>query len=113
MPKTLEIVEVSTSDEDGYESMILSLRSDGTEVGEASVLTSSTGAYVERIDIDESKRNRGLGTEFLRLLSERLGGIYLAPDNADAQRLYARIGQDYHGADAEYVDQGYGVYKII
>ena len=109
---TKELVEESVLEEDGYTSKVFGLSIDGVSVGEASVLTSSTGAYVERIDIDESKRNRGLGTDFLRLLSEHLGGIYLAPDNADAQRLYARIGQDYHGADAEYVDQGFGVYAI-
>lgn len=40
------------------------------------------------------------------------GDIVVAPDNEDAKRLYERIGCEYNGNDADYIDQGYGVYRI-
>lgn len=47
--------------------------------------------------------------------------LYAAPDNADAARLYARIGEKVVGEDIAaaapleclyYLDQGYGVYSV-
>lgn len=107
----LEVKETRRVSEDSYDAISYSIQLDGIEIGTASVQASGT-AYVERIDIDEEQRGQGYGTEALMQLSRMHGGIYLAPDNADAQRLYERIGTEYYGDDAEYIDQGYGVYEI-
>ena len=86
---------------------------DGKQVAAASVLLGDEGAYCERIDVDEDKRGQGIGTAFLRFLSEAHGDIYVAPDNEDAQRLYDRLGYDVTDKDDWcYVDQGFGVYRI-
>lgn len=72
--------------------------------------------YIERIDIDEAHRNQGIGTKVLTdVLREELGyyTVVAAPDNADAQRLYERLGvAGYNAYDLDYMDQGYGVYCI-
>lgn len=72
--------------------------------------------YVERIDIDEDFRCRGIGTQVLtEALYDELGyrTVVVAPDNADAQRLYERLGvAGYNAYDLDYMDQGYGVYGI-
>lgn len=106
-----ELILVGTYDEDSYKNEMYEYVVDGKTVGSASVMAGET-AYVERIDIEEEYRNHGYGTAFLRELSDTYGFVYLAPDNADAQRLYERIGREYTGEDADYVDQGFGVYEI-
>lgn len=86
----------------------------GVEVGSASVIVYDDGdAYVERIDVDDGYRNRGYGTAMLKQLAAMYGDVYVAPDNDDARRLYARLGDDVTGKGSwGYVDQGYGVYAI-
>lgn len=108
----LEIIEVSVTDEDeNTEYKAWDIVVDGKEVGCAEGYTQGD-AYIERIDIYEEFRNNGYGTAALRELSDMLGGIMLAPDNEDAKRLYERIGVESHKENADYVDQGYGVYDI-
>ena len=74
--------------------------------------------YIERIDVYEQYRNRGIGTEVLTssLYDSGYRTVIVAPDNEDAKRLYERIGQEYTyngaGVDFGYNDQGYGVYSI-
>ena len=74
--------------------------------------------YIERIDVDEQYRNRGIGTEVLTstLYEEGYRTVVVAPDNDDAKRLYERIGTEFIytgvGVDFSYNDQGYGVYVI-
>lgn len=106
-----EIIITDRYEGEGYENVCIDILHDGKVVGSANAMVSDT-AYLERIDIDEEYRNRGIGTEALRLIADELDSIYLAPDNEDAARLYARIGWEYTGEDAEYIDQGYGVYEI-
>lgn len=98
---------------------------DGEVVGSVEVIDhlededDNDTCYIERIDIDEQYRNRGIGTQVLTsVLYEECGyrTVVVAPDNEDAQRLYERIGDEYtycgSGADLSYNDQGYGVYVI-
>ena len=106
-----KLIKVLTSDEESYTNELFELHLGGKVIGWASVLVSST-AYVERIDIDEDYRNRGLGTQMLKDLSSMYGSVAVAPDSEDAQRLYQRIGSEYTGDDYEYIDQGFGVYEI-
>lgn len=60
----------------------------------------------------EEYRNRGIGTAALQALSDEFCGIVVAPDNADALRLYQRIGNEGTHDDAGNIDQGFGVYII-
>ena len=92
---------------------------DGVKVGAVAITTdydveNTNGAYIERIDIDDEYQNCGIGTATLKEISYTYGGAYAAPDNADAQRLYARLGDDISETDSiyAYCDQGFGVYSI-
>lgn len=98
--------------EDSYTNQIFEIIENGAVVGGCSVMVDENSAYCERIDIDEEYRNHGYGTAALRELSEMYGSVIVAPDNEDAQRLYDRLGCEYTGDDADYIDQGYGVYEI-
>lgn len=101
--------ETSRTQEDSYEAISYDIIEDGTTVGYASIMVDERSAYCERIDIDEAYRNRGLGTAALYDLSVMFHGIIVAPDNADAQRLYERIGSE---TSDDMYDQGFGVYVI-
>ena len=72
--------------------------------------------YLENIDIKEEHRNKGIGTEAMKIFAELNSdrGIYFAPDNEDAKRLYDRIAEEMSVSEYnEYggnMDQGYGIY---
>lgn len=87
---------------------------DGEKVGSVTVQTWSDGsALIERLDVDEGKRGNGIGTATINALVEELGSCYIVPDNADAARLYDRLGREVSAAsDWSYLDQGYGVFEI-
>lgn len=68
----------------GYVELFVTFDEDGDE----------KSAYVKSIGIDEAHRNRGYGTEVLKSLAQEHGGIYICPDNADAERLYKRLGEE-------------------
>lgn len=77
--------------------------------------------YLERIDVDEGFRGQGIGSAAIREILGDFDGLYCAPDNADAARLYARLGEKIVGEDVDgaapleclyYLDQGYGVYEV-
>lgn len=109
----LKVIESSRYSEDTYEAISYEITLDGTVIGWATVYDGEDGtSYVERIDIEEAHRNHGYGTEALNALSDIFGEIIIAPDNEDAQRLYDRLGREYTGEIADYLDQGYGVYRI-
>lgn len=101
--------ETSRIIEDSYEAINFDIIENGITIGYATVMVDSKSAYCERIDIDEPYRNHGYGTSALEDLSKMYGSIIVAPDNADAQRLYERIGYEF--SDDIY-DQGFGVYEI-
>lgn len=88
----------------------------GTKIGTLNVITyedtNSDYNHCERIDIDDQHRGQGYGTATFEALRELFGSVVVAPDNADAQRLYSRLGCEWDGDDADYIDQGYGVYEI-
>lgn len=86
----------------------------GERVGSVTVQTWADGsALIERIDVDEEKRGQGIGTATINAMVEEFGSCYIVPDNADAARLYARLGREVSAAgDWTYLDQGYGVFKV-
>lgn len=104
-------VENST-EEDGYTYDNIAIMLDGKEVGTIGMVASENEPYLERIDIDEEYRNKGIGTDALRLVAEKYGEFLIAPDNEDAKRLYERYGDESSSDNAAYIDQGYGVYSI-
>ena len=100
-------------DEDDFYYERASVVMDGIEIAYASIVVGgSEPAYVERIDVDEAYRGKGVGTWTLRELAKHYDDIIIAADNADANRLYQRLGHEYTGESAGYVDQGYGVHLI-
>lgn len=110
-----ELKLMNTTEEDSYNAYEFAILVDGVKVGAADVMAEDEDdehAYVERIDIYDEYRNHGYGTEALNELSDKWYGIEIAPDNPDAQRLYARLGEESSWEDACYIDQGYGVYRI-
>ena len=119
---TLDVTD--TYDDQIYADILV----DGTVVGDLTVITDfydeytdvSDCCYVERIDILPEYQNNGIGTEVLThtlfdTFDYKCRTVIVAPDNADAQRLYSRIGNEVSGDMSRVFgdfDQGYGVYEI-
>lgn len=84
-----------------------------TKVGATSVVSWADGtALIERLDIDEAHRNNGFGTQAIELISSGFDECYIVPDNADAARLYARLGSETYEEPWLHLDQGFGVFKV-
>ena len=107
---TLEVKKSTAEDDYTYDNIAIML--DGKEVGTIGMMADENEPYLERIDIDEAYRNKGIGTDALRLVAEKYGDFLIAPDNEDAKRLYERYGDESNSDTAAYIDQGYGVYEI-
>lgn len=78
-------------------------------------------AYLERLDVEDGFRGQGLGTAAIREIAAQYDTLYIAADNADAARLYARLGEEADWAKAnrlglgewlDAADQGFGVVEI-
>lgn len=113
-PEAVEMAVSATYTVDDGTEYMYTARVGGVDVGGASVIVYDDGdAYIERIDVDTTYRNRGYGSAMLKQLAAMYGAVYLAPDNDDSRRLYARLGDDVTSKGSwSYVDQGYGVYSI-
>lgn len=113
-PEAVEMAVSATYTVDDGTEYMYTARVGGVDVGGASVIVYDNGdAYIERIDVDTTYRNCGYGTAMLKQLAAMYGDVYLAPDNDDARRLYARLGDDVTSKGSwGYVDQGFGVYAI-
>ena len=113
-PEAVEMAVSATYTVDDGTEYMYTARVGGVDVGGASVIVYDDGdAYVERVDIAVGYRNRGYGSAMLKRLAAMYNGVYLAPDNDDARRLYARLGDDVTSkGSCGYVDQGFGVYAI-
>lgn len=107
---TLNVKKSTDMDTYTYDNIAIML--DGKEVGTIGMVADENEPYLERIDIDEKYRNKGIGTDALRLVAEKYGEFLIAPDNEDAKRLYERYGDESNSDNAAYIDQGYGVYSI-
>ena len=73
----------------GYAELFVSYDEDGDE----------KSAYINSIEIYETYRNKVFGTAALKELATKHNGIYICPDNEDAERLYARIGEETDAPD--------------
>lgn len=100
-------------DEEEYETIGYDIMMDGEKAGVIGMMVEEdTTPYCELIEVNEDKRNCGIGTQALQMLAEIFGEFDLAPDNEDARRLYERLGEEVEGGDNDYADQGYGIYRI-
>lgn len=90
------------------------IEKDGINVGSVSVKTWADGsALIERIDIDENFRNEGIGSTVIKTIAEAHDACYIVADNANAARLYDRLGCLVNEAsDWNYLNDGFGVYRI-
>lgn len=112
--KTIPSIILVNQTTDEYEGTFYAynLVSCGQVIGSATVKEDDDKAYLTSIDIDDGFRNNGYGTIVTRTLSEMFDGLYVAPDNEDANRLFWRIGWGIPWEKAAHLDQGYGVYYI-
>ena len=123
LERTMSCFFSDTSQEEDYH--FYDIIVDGHTVGTIDLLDHFNDindvCYVERIDIDEDNRGKGIGTEVLtKALWDICGyrSVVVAPDNERAKSLYERIGKEYEyqpwncETDFGYNDQGYGVYVI-
>lgn len=84
----------------------ISIMMDGVKIGYAELFIAfdedgdEDAAYIKSIEIKKDFRNRGYGTATLKQLAEEHNGIYICPDNKDAERLYARLGEETNAPEA-------------
>lgn len=89
------------------------IEAQGKKVGECTVKFWDDGsALIERIDIEESDRGKGFGTDAIKMISDDHGKTFIVPDNARAAALYNRIGGRIDDDLWCSLDQGFGVYRV-
>lgn len=102
------MITLITKISEDFESMKMfdiSITLDGAKIGYAELFVAydedgdETAAYVKSIEIESAHRNHGYGTEVLKMLADAHDGIYICPDNEDAERLYARLGEETSAPD--------------
>jgi len=106
----IEIKATGTTQEETYTAIACDITLNGTKIGSISLMVDDSGTYIERIDINETHRSNGYGTQAIKMIAGQYDTVYAAPDNEGSQRLLARIGSTYTAAP--YADQGYGVYSV-
>ena len=90
-----------------------SISYDKKKIGNVDIKSWDDGsALIDRIDIDEEFRNKGIGSYIISYFSDLYSSCYIVPDNTYAQRLYARLGSETTEYPWYGLDQGYGVYKL-
>ena len=109
---TTEITDDSYDEyEGGYQRRDIKLN--GETVGTVAIRIYDDYSEIDRIDIDEKYRNKGIGTTVLGDIAGEFDTTYIVPDNENAKRLYERIGEEVTSGEVyENLDQGYGVYRL-
>lgn len=89
------------------------IEAQGKKIGECTVKTWDDGsALIERIDVEESERGKGFGTDAIKMISDDYSKTFIVPDNARAAALYERIGSQTDDEVWCSLDQGFGVYRV-
>ena len=97
-------------------SVFLDILADNKLVGEAMLTRyynedgSRKYTHLDYIDVDEDPSGKGYVSAAIKVMRENYGHIVAAPDNADSQWLYERIGKLV--IDAGCLDVGFGVYEF-
>ena len=81
------------------------------EVGYINFEQSEAGMYCYKFFIYPAYRNQGIGSLVLRNFMCQYRNFFIAPHNADAARLYSRLGSISSELPKRY-DEGFGVYKL-
>ena len=109
---SVNLIEVRNEEDESFTAIGLDIVADGKCVGFASLMVGENSTYIERIDIDTEEQGNGYGTQAIKAISRMYETVFAAPDNSDSQRLFERLGREYTGDEADYIDQGYGVYEV-
>lgn len=72
-------------------------------------------AYIQRLDVEEGHRGKGLGTAIVQTLKERFGTVITAPKDEHSRGFCERVGEkdflgELNGKAIFPLDLGYGVY---
>lgn len=81
--KWFDVKIMNDNEQIGYAELFVSYDEDGEK-----------SAYINSIEIYEQFRNCGHGTAAIRAIATEHDGVYICPDNEDAERLYKRIGEE-------------------
>lgn len=112
---TITLVEKLFDEENGWETVEHKIMVDGEQVGTAYTISheDEDETYLEDITIDEAHRNKGIGTQVIRMLAKKYSYIYFAPTGEDNKRLYERIAEEEPSfKDHDAIDQGFGIYYL-
>ena len=109
---TTTLLETCRVEEDSYTSIVYDVMSDSDTVGHMTLMVDGDSTYIERLDIEPEYQNNGFGTAAIKTVARTYDVVFAAPDNDGSQRLLERIGCEYTGEEADYIDQGYGVYRV-
>ena len=74
-------------------------------------------AYIQRIDVEEPHRGKGLGTAIVQTLKDKYRTLIAAPEGERPRGFFKRIGEEdgrgeLMGQAIWPLDQGYGIYII-
>jgi len=111
----INLVERLFDEESGWETYEHTILDGDTEVGKAYTMSheDEDEVYLEDITIDEAHRNKGIGTQVIRMLAKKYSYIYFAPTGEDNKRLYERIAEEEPSfKDHDAIDQGFGIYYL-
>ena len=68
--------------------------------------------FVLSFEVFEEFRNKGYGTQILKMLAQKYGKIYLCPTDENNERLYARIGEEIDFAKCpEMIQSNFDTYE--
>jgi len=90
----LKIEKRLTENEDTYKFYDIDIILNGEKIGYAELFIIDEYNYIKSIEIKKEYRSKGYGTKVLTDLAAELNGLYICPDNNDAERLYARLGDE-------------------
>jgi len=74
-------------------------------------------AYIQRLDVTEGHRGRGIGSAVVEAVRRRYGTVVASPDGEEARAFFEKIGEEddcgeLMGQAIWPLDQGYGVFII-
>lgn len=113
--KNITLIEKLFDTEGDWLTIEHTIMVEDTEVGKAYIITKDgeDEVYLEDITIDEAHRNKGIGTQVIRMLAKKYSYIYFAPTGEDNKRLYERIAEEEPSfKDHDAIDQGFGIYYL-
>ena len=99
-PQEISTVTKLTEKNDGMNQYYTEIFLNNKCIGESDIFVSFDddgdieNAYCKSLMICPEYRNKGYGTEFLRRVACYYDGLYICPDNKNAERLYKRIGYE-------------------